>query len=193
MLSERLACLREAGTVLYTDFSCSVINLVKEASHSAASLVNLLTEHFPCFSDVSRFQSRRVNFFKRAQIFIADLWAAFDGESYGRFDDIDAITVFADYRIPQMLHHMGCLSYSPPLQHAVSSKRILEPGSDYEVQIRGCSIWCVELLRREILRLDPTLRTNAVLIDFYLYDTIKAQLKNGEKMLPHHRTRSIWY
>jgi hypothetical protein len=36
-----------------------------------------------------------VRFLKRAQIFVADLWAAFDGESYGEFDDIDKITIFA--------------------------------------------------------------------------------------------------
>lgn len=32
---------------------------------------------------------------KRAQIFVADLWAAFNGEDYGEFNDIDKITMFA--------------------------------------------------------------------------------------------------
>lgn len=32
---------------------------------------------------------------KRAQIFVADLWAAFEGEGYGEFHDIDQITMFA--------------------------------------------------------------------------------------------------
>jgi hypothetical protein len=36
-----------------------------------------------------------VRFLKRAQIFVADLWAAFDGEGYGEFNDIDKITMFA--------------------------------------------------------------------------------------------------
>jgi hypothetical protein len=36
-----------------------------------------------------------VRFLKRAQIFVADLWAAFDGESWGEFNDIDKITMFA--------------------------------------------------------------------------------------------------
>jgi hypothetical protein len=40
-----------------------------------------------------------VRFLKRAQILVADLWAAFDGESYGEFNDIDKITMFAgNYR-----------------------------------------------------------------------------------------------
>lgn len=32
---------------------------------------------------------------KRPQILVADTWAAFNGESYGHFDDIDTITMFA--------------------------------------------------------------------------------------------------
>jgi hypothetical protein len=36
-----------------------------------------------------------VRFLKRAQIFVADLWAAFDGEGYGEFNDVDKITMFA--------------------------------------------------------------------------------------------------
>lgn len=36
-----------------------------------------------------------VRFYKRAQILVADLWACFEGESYGHFHDIDTITMFA--------------------------------------------------------------------------------------------------
>jgi hypothetical protein len=43
-----------------------------------------------------------VKLYKRAQILVADLWAAFRGQSYGTFADIDSITMFADYRVPQV-------------------------------------------------------------------------------------------
>jgi hypothetical protein len=36
-----------------------------------------------------------VRLLKRAQIFVADLWAAFEGEGYGEFIDIDKVTMFA--------------------------------------------------------------------------------------------------
>jgi hypothetical protein len=55
----------------------------------------MLAEHFPGFSDEARFEGKNVRFLKRAQIFVADLWAAFDGKGYGQFDDIDKITTFA--------------------------------------------------------------------------------------------------
>ncbi len=57
----------------------------------------------------------------------------------------------------------------------------------------GCSIWCVELIRREILRQHPGAKVNAILIDFFLYDTMKVREGAGLVEMPHHRTRSIWY
>jgi hypothetical protein len=105
--------------------------------------------------------------------------------------------MFADYRIPQMLQNLNCLWYSPRLESKISRGEMLEPGEEVEVEIRGCSIWCVELIRREILRTHPEAKgqVNAVLVDFFLYDTCKEMEKNGDlaESLPHHRTRSIFY
>ena len=87
---------------------------------------------------------------------------------------------------------------------------MITPGHPWESQIRGeyphyhltlgivnssvgCSIWAVELLRREILKLQPDAKVNAILLDFFLYDLAKEKEKAGEEALPHHRTRSIWY
>ena len=114
-----------------------------------------------------------------------------------------------DYRIPQMLYLLGCLSYSPPLEHHIRQKRPIKTAHSWEVQLRGkrtmyavwtplnpetgCSIWCIELIRREIIRHHPEAKINAVLIDFFLYDTIKGREESGLETIPHHRTRSIWY
>ena len=43
-----------------------------------------------------------VAFYNRAQILVADLWACFEGETFGKFDNIEDITCFADYRVPQV-------------------------------------------------------------------------------------------
>ena len=57
--------------------------------------MNLTVDHFPCLNDRHYFEGDRVRFHKRAQILVADLWACFEGESHGRFHDIDSITMFA--------------------------------------------------------------------------------------------------
>ena len=70
---------------------------------------------------------------------------------------------------------------------------IIDSGHPWEIQMRGCSVWCVELIRREIVRAHPETSVNAILLDFFLYDTIKDMENQGKDMIPHHRTRSIWY
>lgn len=210
MLVERAAMLREAGKVLQSDFGGSVVSLIRESNKSAARLVNLLTAYFHCFDDSHPFQGKQVKFHKRAQIFVADLWACFNGTSFGEFDDVDHLTMFADYRVPQMLESMGCLWYSPRLESKIKRHELLQSGDLLEVELRGCSIWCVELLRREIERRFRSelavsgKKINAVLIDFLLYDVAKERERRLQDMdvedggevsveLPHHRTRSIWY
>ena len=168
-------------------------------------------DNFPCIDDRHRFENTVVRFHKRAQILVADLWACFEGESYGWFHDIDQITMFAglsehwahpyfsatkrdpDYRIPQMLNSLGCLQFSPSLDHHVRQLKAIHNGHPWEIQLRGCSIWCVELIRREIARRHPEKHINAILIDFLLYDTMKDIEAKGFECIPHHRTRSIWY
>ncbi|KAH0565415.1 hypothetical protein GP486_001191 [Trichoglossum hirsutum] len=140
LFDERLACLREAGRVLYERFNCRFLNCINEASGSAAALVNLLVENFPCFNDEAGFEGRNVRFYKRAQILVADLWACFEGEGYGKFRDINEITMFADYRIPQILHNLGCLRYSPPLENHIRQLKLISEGHTWEVELRGSMI-----------------------------------------------------
>ena len=73
----------------------SVVRLIEKANGSAGRLVNLLAKHFPAFRDETRFDGRRVRLMKRAQILVADLWAAFNAKSYGAFEDIEHLTMFA--------------------------------------------------------------------------------------------------
>lgn len=173
-----------------------VVRLIEEADHSAGKLVNLLAKHFPCFRDEGRFDGRKVRFLKRAQIFVADLWAAFNGTGYGEFYDIDHITMFAgqsslvepksctsgnsdtsvlDYRVPQMLYNLGVITFSPPLESRIRKLEELKTGESWEMQLRGCSIWAVEMIRRQIVQEHPESKgeVNAVLLDFLLYDLAK--------------------
>ena len=101
-----------------------------------------------------------------------------------------------DYRIPQMLYSLGCLMYSPPLDYHIRHLQQIQHGDSWEVQLRGCSIWCVELIRRQILREYPGAKVNAILIDFFLYDMSKeaeGDSEGVEEAIPHHRTKSIYY
>lgn len=137
---------------------------------------------------------------KRAQILVADVWACFDGCGLGEFTDIDDVTMFADYRVPQALLYCGCLEYSPSLLRRLESKQIVASGDGDEVAIRGCSIWAVELVKREIIRRlkeeengeSSSIHVNAILIDFYLWDFAKREA-DVVRAFPIHLTRGVFY
>lgn len=85
----------------YISTDLSVVRLIEKAGCSAGKLVNLLARNFPSFRDEAHYDGRRVRFLKRAQIFVADLWAAFNGVGYGTFDDIGHLTMFAGMPEPR--------------------------------------------------------------------------------------------
>ncbi|KAG1452829.1 hypothetical protein G6F56_007721 [Rhizopus delemar] len=191
MLNERLRVMREAGQVLCDIFNGSFTNCIIQAKGSADALLNIILKHFTSFRDIHQFKETQVYILKRAQILIADLWACFDGIDYGRFDDIDSITMFADYRVPQALYQLGLLSYSPQLIERLKRREDFPSGSEDEIEIRGNSIWAVELVKERMLQLDSTIKVNAILIDFYVWDLAKEI--QDEMTVPTHCTRSCFY
>lgn len=114
--------------------------------------------------------------------------------------------MFADYRVPQILHHLRILSYPPALLQLLRSGTMLAPGSPEELSLRAASVVAVERVRAEMLALHAGAgpvgsAVSSVLIDFYLWDLAK-KVERGEEridgietadMAPTHRTRSIWY
>lgn len=115
LIDERVQCLREVGTKLVCDYDGSFERCIQAAAGSAVALLQLIVREFPCFRDEAMYGGRRVSILKRAQILVGDVWACFKGVGLGQFDDIGQITMFADYRVPQVLVHFGALAYSDEL------------------------------------------------------------------------------
>ncbi|KAI8577001.1 hypothetical protein K450DRAFT_274173 [Umbelopsis ramanniana AG] len=195
MVKERIRVMREDGGALLKYYDGTFINCIKEANGSAMKLLQIITRHFKSFNDEHTFHLRKVQIFKRAQILIADIWACFDGQGLGYFEDIDQITMFADYRVPQALYHLGCLEYSKDLIQKLRDHQNFPSGCSEEVEIRGNSIWAVELLRQRIQHMideqNSDMKVNAILLDFYIWDYAKEI--QGTVDIPTHRTRSVYY
>lgn len=105
----------QVGQVLLSKFHGNVSDLIRRANGSAVQLVSLMVESFPGFRDHAVYKGRQVFFYKRAQIFVADVYGAFQGCGFGKFNDIGALTMFADYRIPVILCKLGILQLSGKL------------------------------------------------------------------------------
>ncbi|MCL6641852.1 MAG: queuosine salvage family protein [Candidatus Bipolaricaulota bacterium] len=188
LIDERVSVLREAGTVLQKKYNGQAARLVERAGRSAEYLVELLAQDFSSFRDEALYRGCRVYFYKRAQIFCADLYGAFEGQRWGEFVDIDELTAFADYKVPQVLRQLGVLRYSSELAARIDRREELLSGSREEIEIRAGTIWAVELLKRELEKLGKSLRSFE--IDWLLWNL--GQREEFRKS-PYHRVRTIFY
>ena len=188
LLRQRAQILRELGHLLLEEYSGEASKLVEAAEGSAVALVRSVSEKFPSFRDVARYRDHEVFFYKRAQIFAADLYGAFEGKGWGHFTDLDKLTAFADYKLPQVLRHLRILRYVSDLAQKVDQGIFLEAGSLEEVEIRANTIWAVELIRREMERMGKQLR--AFEIDWILWNIGQ---REASKEKPYHRTVTIFY
>jgi hypothetical protein len=188
LFEERLWIAREVGQVLLEHFEGQFSYLVDRMRQSGVELALALAKHFSSFRDVATYDSQEVRFLKRAQICVSDLHDAFNGQSWGAFTDLDQLTIFADYKLPQVLRHYGVLVYTPELAEKVDRQEQLAPGSAEEVEIRAATIWACELLRRAASRLSEQALTAAA-IDQWLWHLGQ----DADHMRPYHRVRTIYY
>jgi hypothetical protein len=160
---------------------------LEAAQGSAAQLVELLAE-MPLYRDVSSYEGLEVPFYKRAQLTAADLAAAFGGEDWGRFRDLDRLTCFADNLVPHVLRCAEVLVYAPQLARRIDAGELLAPGSPEEVEIRAGAVDAVERCVTELARAGA--RTTAQQLDFLLWNRgQRAEIKAR----PRHRTRTTFY
>ncbi len=116
--------------------------------------MNLLVDNFPCFNDRHRFEDTTVRLHKRAQILIADLWACFEGEHYGYFEDITTITMFAGESIALSLS----VSASRPLSRLPNSSNAPLAWVSSIQPISGESHSAIEIYSKRPFMGDPASR-----------------------------------
>ncbi|KAG6915902.1 hypothetical protein DXG01_009369 [Tephrocybe rancida] len=222
LLKERIAIMREVGTILCKDFGGSFQGFLEEfhrrhnGEGTALQLVQMVVDTFPTYRDEFVLNGKKVCLWKRAQILVAETWAAFfpaiPTATHPIFPGvrgpkIQQLTMFADYRVPQILYHLRILDYPQSLLDTLHAGSPLPSEAPEEISLRAASIIAVERVRQEILYLfaeageDGEDVVSSVLIDFYLWDLAK-KIESGEEtieametaeLVPIHRTRSIWY
>ncbi|MFN8633800.1 MAG: queuosine salvage family protein [Chloroflexota bacterium] len=188
LLESRIAHLREVGQGI-RDAGGSFAHVVAAAGGSGERLVQEVARRFPSFDDTATYDGQPVAFYKRAQILVSDLHGIYHGQGLGAFDDLDRLTAFADYKIPQVLREAGILVYSPSLAETVDRQQLIPPGDPREVEIRAGTIWGCELLRQALERRRPGPSMRAFEVDWLLWSD--AQGRAIKK--PYHRTRTIYY
>jgi len=196
LFESRVQHLRELGRgLLDLRSETPATTLITSAQGSAIALVREVIHRFPSFNDVAQwpqastgFAGNEVRFFKRAQILAGDLAGGLAGSSLGAFHDLDHLTAFADYKVPQVLRQLGILHYSDALGSNIASRTHVPAGSRQEVEIRAGTIWGCELLRQALACRGK--RVAAHELDWLLWEQGQSLPVHAE---PYHLTPTVFY
>ncbi len=180
--------LNDLGALLLARFEGDPVQLVERAEHKAGKLAAIL-RIMPFFDDVEIWQGRKVPFMKRAQLTAADLGLAFDHDRWGKFDDLDQLTIFADNLVPHVLRVDGVLGYDADLAARIDRGDPLEVGSLEEIEIRAAALHAVELLKQH-LHAAGHAHITSMALDYLLWN--RGQ-DTRYKSIPRHRARGVFY
>jgi len=194
-LKKRWEILKDLSSFMLKKYKGKPQKFMQTASGSLSKLVPKIQEELPGFRDMVGVGSKKIYFWKRAQILPIDIYAAFASReeataSQGRFwqfEDLDYATAFADYKIPQILRFWNILEYSNSLSKKVDNKLEIKAGSLEEIEIRAGTIWGVEYLKEELYKLGR--RLHSFQIDWILWRKSR-EIKIDK---PHHLTKTIFY
>jgi hypothetical protein len=188
LFNERLECLREMGKMTESKFRNDLLKVFNESENDAIKLVDLIVSSFPKFNDVSNLKGKDVAFYKRAQLnskMVNDLLVANGKEE---LKNLDKLTAFADYKIPQILRRFGVLEYVPELANKVDNMELIQVNSREEIEIRANMIWAVEFIKQELKKKFDFVTSSHV--DSMLWSM--SQTKTPDEK-PYHRTLTTAY
>jgi len=188
LMHARMEHLREVGQALLRRWNGSFHFAIDSAGGSAPTLIEMVLHSLPSFRDVVRYNNQAVRFYKRAQILVADLHHAFGGRGLGAFHDLETLTAFADYKVPQVLRQFGILRYTPELEQQIVNHRLIAPDTPEEIEIRSATVWAVEYLRRALEERGVSLASYE--IDARLWHLGQSLPGDVE---PYHRTLTVYY
>jgi hypothetical protein len=183
---ERLAGLRELGAA-YARHG-GPLGLIARGGGDAVATVSALVDALPGWEDLRVLGGVELPFRKRAQLCVAMLHARERAAGRGGFDGMQRLTVFADYRLPQILRAEGVMVLAPDLEKRIEQGLPLALGSADEVAIRAATITASEGLADALRPRFP--EVDALLVDNLLWR--RAVERDGE-IPAFHRTRCTDY
>ena len=115
---------------------------------SPKAILDYLLTNFPNFRDESNYNGDKIKFHKRAQLLVKDILSNCSASATKRGFSInfDYLSIFADYRVPQILRHYGLILYSEDLEKAIKADFLKD--SKMEIEIRSFSLAAGEVVKQ---------------------------------------------
>ena len=192
MLDEKMALLRQAGSILTAKYGGRYYNFIRSCSprlyDNGNGLVERLASEFPRYNDVSGYDGHQIKFYKLTQLGFWQIFSGLGPSGPFRIEDPQKMTAFADYIVPVALRLMGMTSYSPALEHAINTYQMIPRDSTQEIEIRAHCLYTTALLTDEINKRRPTERQ-------IIIPQVDARFWTHFHTTdwPHHLTRTIMY
>lgn len=180
---ERLKGINELGKVLIEKHNGDALHILEKAGYDAQALAYLVANELSSFRDIAIYKKRMIPMLKRAQILAGDIYAATNIKLSG----MDRLTIFADYKLPQLFHEYDVLKYSAELENKIMQQIEIPAKSEQEIEIRAATIQACEMIKNEFAKHGRQLA--AYQIDWILWLTSK-ELPLTK---PHHLTKTIFY
>jgi len=183
----RREILNETGEILRISYGGQFVNLVDAVEGDALLLARRLALEFPSFRDVAYHPVGHVAFLKRAQICAADLHRTWIAQGHAGLHNLAALTVFADYRLPQLFRHEGMLTLDGELAATIDREEAILAASPQEVELRAATVVIGEMLVAALASAGRPVA--AYELDYELW----RRAKLPEVQVPHHRTLTHFY
>lgn len=99
--------------------------------------------HTEAYEDKREYNGRTIRFDKRLQLAIAMIYDRIyyhENMDWGNFNDIDKMTIFADYGIPAYLDSANLIKYNDELEQRIKNQEVIPENSTEEVEIRIATV-----------------------------------------------------
>lgn len=218
-IPERFRLLQEMAGVVNSHFNGSYTEMIYQSGYDSDRLLDMIVSRMTGFQDHGVYKGKQVFYYKRAQILVGDInevlvmfkktliYKSFNSINNSRLkipekhldmlskmkknglQNIENLTCFADYRVPQVLNYFEVINYSENLQKKITNKTEIASGSEEEAEIRGAMIRVVEMIKAH---LDSKFNKKlmSIEIDWILWQYGE---KNLDKMPNHHRVLTVFY
>src|ERR1700688_1021212 len=197
MLDEKMEVLHQVGGALAEKYDGRFHNFVKSCSprlyDNGNGLVDRMVKEFPRFNDVSEYDGHTIKIYKLSQLGLWLVYSSLRKSGQFQLEDIGKMTAFADYIVPVALRLLGIMSYSPELEQAINTHKMVPRDSRQEVEIRAHCVYATALLCEEIKKLRPA--DMQIVIPQVVIPQIDARLWTHYHTTwwPHHLTKTIMY
>lgn len=186
LLEWRVNNIVEAAEFLLREHGGSAHRFIESCDFDAPTIAQKIVQALSSYRDGAWYHGRWIWILKRAQILPNDLSQL--SQKYPEFTlkGKELLTVFADYKLPQVFRHYGVFEYSEALSNKIDGRQLISNGSPEEVEIRAATL----VACKKLSKLCPDMTIADIDVSLWL---LSQDARDDTEMKPHHMTVSYFY